>query len=166
MLVKITRLNDPIIVTKHWPHGDLPTESIVVLWSAIGTVGKNVAEQIIRDLYDKPQYVEIPRKNFASDKFVEFGKHFDFSIEDFDDDRAESTEPLKLYTVTVPIKFTGRRPINKYTSLVLASDEKIAEERVINNLALDSSDYDGPVQVLEIGKPFYNGQILTLNSQK
>lgn len=176
MLVKITRLNDPIIVTKHWPNGTLPRAPIMALWSAMGVVSKVVAEQIIRDLYNRPQFVEIARKNFVSDKFVEFGKYFDFSIEDFDDDSDGITvyddEPdsaesklLKLYSVTVPVRFTGKKPIHKYTSLVLASNEGIAEKQVIRALGFRDVDFQPPVQVLEIEEPFSDGQVLTLNSQ-
>ena len=175
MLVKIIMLNDSIIVTKHWPGGKLPARAIEVLWSAMGCVGKNVAEQIIRDLYERPQFVEVPRKNFVSDKFVEFGKYFDFSIEDFDDDPDgitiydpegdHSAKLLKLYTVTVPVKFTGKKPIHKYTALVLASAEEIAEKQVLHALGFGPGDYVDAVQVLEIEEPFHDGDVLTLNSQ-
>lgn len=171
MLVKITRLNHEIIVTKHWPHGDLPKEPIETLWHAVGTIGKDTAAQIIRDLYDKPQYVEVPLKNFSADKLCEFAKWFDFSVEDVGDTKAKngdlSTEPkLRLWTVIVKVRFTAKKPINAYTALVLSATPVIAEEQVLNALNLGPEEQTGNVFVEEVRGPFSDGQILTLNSQR
>lgn len=171
MLVKITRLNDPIIVTKHWPHGDLPKAPIEALWNAVGSIGRNVAEQIIRDLYDKPQYVEIPIKNFSADKLCEFASHFDFSVEDVGDTVAKNGDlstdaKLKLYTVTVNVRFTARKPIKNYTALVLSADANVAEKQVLDALDLEEDERTGNVFVEEVKGPFSNGQILTLNSHR
>lgn len=164
MLVKLKSLNHPIVVTKRWPHGDLPKEPILALWSAIGNIGKNVAEQIIRDLYDKPQYVEIPIKNLAADKLVEFAKHFDFSVEDVAEKEPAKAGTLKLYTVTVNLRFTARQPVKQYTALVLASSADVAEAEVMAALNFDSNDHLGNVYIDEVKGPFSNGQVLTLNS--
>ena len=164
MLVKLKSLNHPIIVTKHWPHGDLPTAPILALWSAVGNIGKNVAEQIIRDLYDKPQYVEIPIKNLAADKLVEFAKHFDFSVEDVEEKEPAKAGTLKLYSVTVNLRFTARKPVKQYTALVLSSDGKVAEKWVMAALDLGPEERTGNIYVEEMKGPFSNGQILTLNS--
>lgn len=171
MLVKITRLNHEITVTKHWPNGDLPKEPINALWTAVGTIGHDVAEQVIRDIYDKPQYVEIPLKNFSADKLCEFAKHFDFSVEDVGDTKAKngdlSTEAkLKLYTVTVNVRFTARKPVKQYTALVLSACRAVAETQVLNALDLGAEERTGAIVVEEMEGPFVNGQILTLNSHR
>ena len=164
MLVKLISMNHPILVTKHWPHGDLPKEPVLALWSAIGNVGKNVAEQIIRDLYNQPQYVEIPIKNLSADKLVEFAKHFDFSIEDVAEKEPAKPGTLKLYTVTVNLRFTARKPVKQYTALVLSSTAKVAEAEVMKALNFDPDEHTGNVYVDEVKGPFSNGQVLTLNS--
>ena len=166
MLVKLTRLNNPVVVTKHWPLGDIPREPILVLWSAVGNIGKNIAEQIIRDLYNKPQYIEIPIKNLAADKLVDFAKHFDFSIEDVAEKEPAKAGTLKLYTVTVNLRFTARKPVKQYTALVLSSTAEVAKAGVMTALKFDPDTHTGNVYVDEVKGPFSNGQILTLNSHK
>lgn len=161
MLVRIERLKYP---HKYKEAGE-------ALWRAISTVGHNVTDVLISDLKKQPIVVDISSRKFSLDRVAEFTKLFDFSIVDVADGALAEPVPtesgtLKLYTVTVKVAFTARNPVNIHTSLILASDKDVAQDKVLTALDLEPDEAIYGISVVEIEGPFYDGQVLTLNSKK
>ena len=163
MLIKLERLNYPV-------HAKA---SIDALWRALGTMGKRDVEEIIIDLKRSHVLVEISSRNFTTDRAAEFSKLFDFSIIETNPNsvktfpaRVAKPGTLKLYTVTVKVAFTARKPVSIHNSLVLASDDQVAQHQTLLalDLAPDEAIYD--ITVVEVKGPFRDGQVLTLNSKK
>lgn len=165
MLVRIERLNYPLQSKK---------AATDALWRAAGCLGKDACEILVTKLHENPINIEIPQRNFSMDRVAEFTQLFDFSIVNVRDDMSsdDTTEvvsessTLKLYTVTIRIAFNSLTPGRIYTSLILASDEAIAQDQVFFALDLEPDEAIYDISVVEIEGPFHDGQVLTLNSKK